>query len=1134
MWALDQIVVGCLAAIGIFTTTFSIIEPQPLLAISHQAHAIVTPIWYSFQRFDTHLELSNDIGLHDDNTTGVPHSVEGYTSDLPQPVNNYTSDSPRTVNGLLLLAIQDDLSAAESYTELVFTEQQPIHDDHFMLQYLLDAFGWICRHPKILVVVLCLAALCFVLLVPITVPQKSPVCNRIATSTQGLEYCLGSTPSEFAVPVEQPYESISVLNVSLYLQSANLEQELEVIKASKQNLQAELELMGEENANLQKEIAKTREYDAQMQAKSFEHSQKIKELENHVEVKNKDAEERAAKVISLSRDLTVQKQLLKVKAEECNDMDVKITAQFESNQSLRQELEATKASKEDVHAELMTLRQKSVTLQKEIASSKEHNAKVQAKSTEHGREMEALKCHIEAKNKDAAELTAKFARLSGDLTVQKQLLEIKAEECNDMEEKASAQFESNQSLKRELEGTKVQLSKNVESLKSIKQNYAELKRQDSSTKQALSTAKNENVALNASLTAKSDELCKSTALCKSTEQRITELKECEAATKDELESAQSQNRTLLASLAAESNKLCKCKQEMDVEHQEKLDIEQQLATLRKEKAVVEDLLMAASRDHSEAKELLLQAHEEEEIAIFEINFKDNALNFIHHRFAQYRADHQAQMNEWTATQNSLLLQADQSLRLRKAAEAKAAEAKCALLKLQADRANAQTTIAMISKRRSGSGQSTSTTSSHDSLTTSHGASSGARSSGLKPVLDVSAIIFNPQTSWSSLSAQSDSIIDTNPVHEHRVRKGRLTRQLRRPSKASRVAKPQTQLVKHVSLRLPSIGLHLPFGRHLITAKSMLDVTIWRLNDAALIGFHCSPNTLRESMVHFWCDISQLRSVSAARYQLYCLRQSAQMLFSNARMASLHIPASLKAVSGAISQAQIISTPPSRIMHAKASVWHFPATTPNESGHPIIVAAAEKKRSAPPLSSSMWATVASEDVIQPDIVAALEQKRSAPPLSSSVWATVASEDAVQPTVVPAPKEQSLAPNAKPMGKPFSSISALVARRNPGAPVSAVEPADPRVVHATQPANQVSLSRWAQVAPEDVIESGNFVTPGEQDSAPLAQATNELANSMWAQPAPKTHPAPKQNKSANILCKYFAKGRCRKGNACPYKH
>jgi hypothetical protein len=49
MWGLDNVVMQWLAAIGMFTTTFSIIEPRPLLAISHQAHAIVDPIWYSFK-----------------------------------------------------------------------------------------------------------------------------------------------------------------------------------------------------------------------------------------------------------------------------------------------------------------------------------------------------------------------------------------------------------------------------------------------------------------------------------------------------------------------------------------------------------------------------------------------------------------------------------------------------------------------------------------------------------------------------------------------------------------------------------------------------------------------------------------------------------------------------------------------------------------------------------------------------------------------------------------------------------------------------------------------------------------------------------------------------------------------------
>ena len=67
-WPIENIVVACLAAIGIFTTTFSIIEPRPLLAISHQAHSVVDPIWDSFKfRMNTPLGLSDrgDFALHD-------------------------------------------------------------------------------------------------------------------------------------------------------------------------------------------------------------------------------------------------------------------------------------------------------------------------------------------------------------------------------------------------------------------------------------------------------------------------------------------------------------------------------------------------------------------------------------------------------------------------------------------------------------------------------------------------------------------------------------------------------------------------------------------------------------------------------------------------------------------------------------------------------------------------------------------------------------------------------------------------------------------------------------------------------------------------------------------------------------
>lgn len=102
---------------------------------------------------------------------------------------------------------------------------------------------------------------------------------------------------EYSNPDEQQDDALSVLKVSLYIQSSDLEQKLEESEASKQNSLAELQC--------------TRE-------------------------------ELAAKVASLSRDLAVQKQLLKIKAEECDDMEETITAQSESNQSLKRERKGAK------------------------------------------------------------------------------------------------------------------------------------------------------------------------------------------------------------------------------------------------------------------------------------------------------------------------------------------------------------------------------------------------------------------------------------------------------------------------------------------------------------------------------------------------------------------------------------------------------------------------------------------------------------------------------------------------------------------------------------------------------------------------------------------------------------------------
>ena len=76
---------------------------------------------------------------------------------------------------------------------------------------------------------------------------------------------------------------------------------------------------------------------------------------------------------------------------------------------------------------------------------------------------------------------------------------------------------------------------------------------------------------------------------------------------------------------------------------------------------------------------------------------------------------------------------------------------------------------------------------------------------------------------------------------------------------------EMRILMHISLKIPSLRLHRPFGSHCITATSMLDVTIWRLNDAALIGLHRSPDTSRDSLVHFWCEMSHLQSKWSVRH-----------------------------------------------------------------------------------------------------------------------------------------------------------------------------------------------------------------------------------------------------------------------------
>jgi hypothetical protein len=1036
MSPIDQFVVACLAAIGIFTTTFSIIEPRPLLAISHQAHAIVNAIWYSFQRLETPLALSDDgnITLNNNDTAALHYSVP-----LTQTVtSNQPVASPHTV---ALLHTGDGSSQltplpAKTCSAPIFSTESPSHQHQILLQYL---------------VVICLAALCIVLFIPIKVPtnllgksrvkatQRAvkgsrgnqwsildtitdsfsntiPLCITVDTSARSLDNCMWGTPVQYSTSDEQHYLSLLVLNDSLYLEITNL----------------------------------------------------------------------------------------------------------------KQELEAAVTSKEVVKVELEPLREQNVILQKEITNSKELNTRMQAKSSDHGRKMKALECHLQAKDKDIEELAVQVARLSDDLSYQVQQLKTKTRECIEMERKATAQAESEQCLKHEVEATKLQLSDNVDLLKSTEQSLAEMKQQESSTKRALSTVQNENIALSASLTHKSDKLCKSIALCKSAEQKFAQLEKCEANTKTQLESALSQNRALLASRAVESDLLRQCKEELGAEHEEKLDIEKQLATLCKEKADVEHLLMAASRDHSEVKELLSVAHAKQDSMMAVISSKDYAYVQICGDFTQYRADHQVQVDGWMATQNNLLLQADQSLRLQKAAQAEAAEAKRALLQHQAARANAFTTIAMIAKKRSDSGQSASTSPSESSPPTSPDTKFGGSHS--QPVLNASAIVFKPKTN----SGPVGTVARPTPVHEQRVRKGRLARQLRRPSKASRVAKPELQMFKHVSLKLPRIRLRLPSSGRFSMAGNMLDVTVWRMNNTALIGIHS---------VHFFCDMSHLRSKWSIQHLLNYFHQSARTLAGNVRKPSIHNSVGFNAVLGTSSQSKNRSPPTRLITLAKALPSKIPSTTQKDLVHTVNVAPPKEKRSAPKaksegqLFSSQWAPKAPKAPILPNVVEAAEEKCPAPKakpegqLFSSQWAPKAPKAPILPTVVEAVEEKRPATEAETINQPTYSPVTQKASTQPVRAVTSKEQSPAPKAHHTK---ALSSSAWAPVAAEASIKPVNIVASVETHLLRETRPEKQLASSVWAKnSASQSAQVPKQRKS-EIPCIHFAKGRCRNGKACPYKH
>ena len=89
----------------------------------------------------------------------------------------------------------------------------------------------------------------------------------------------------------------------------------------------------------------------------------------------------------------------------------------------------------------------------------------------------------------------------------------------------------------------------------------------------------------------------------SLEQKYIKLKQDESSTKNAFSTAQSDNSVLNTSLTAQSDKLRKCKEEICAEYKKKLESAKQLAVLCK-KGDLEELLTAASRDHSEARKLL--------------------------------------------------------------------------------------------------------------------------------------------------------------------------------------------------------------------------------------------------------------------------------------------------------------------------------------------------------------------------------------------------------------------------------------------------------------------------------------------------------------------------------------------------
>ena len=94
---------------------------------------------------------------------------------------------------------------------------------------------------------------------------------------------------------------------------------------------------------------------------------------------------------------------------------------------------------------------------------------------------------------------------------------------------------------------------------------------------------------------------KKVEVLKSTEWSFAELKQPDHITKSEFSTALHQNTVLKALPTIESEKLCKCEEMVEAEPKEKLDIEKQLANLRKEKAGIGNCVLLASRDHAKAK-----------------------------------------------------------------------------------------------------------------------------------------------------------------------------------------------------------------------------------------------------------------------------------------------------------------------------------------------------------------------------------------------------------------------------------------------------------------------------------------------------------------------------------------------------